>query len=172
MKSILALTLAFAALAAPALADPITATLPAPVALESAEDYEVLTAFATPYVPAGTYALRITGIATPSSVNAGQYFIKPTFGMPGAPALSAAELRQVAFHGSDMLSYAGGLQSQTATSVNEQGLDPSTGGDCFFVCVGTVTVSSAGYLSMAAGGFIEANETWTLNTCTITLTPQ
>lgn len=171
MKHIL-LILSLAALTAPVLADPITATLPAPVALETTEDYEVITTFATPYIPAGTYAVRITGTAVPSSASAGQYFIKPTFGMAGAPVLSAAELRQVVFHGSDMLSYAGGLQSQTATSVNEQGLDPSTGGDCFFVCLGTVTVSSAGYLSLAAGGFIEEGETWTLTICSITLTAQ
>lgn len=147
----------------------IAATLPEAIALETLNDFEVLD-FATPRIPAGNYRLRIVGSAVPSSASAGQYFVKPSFGMPGAPVLSAAELRQVGFYGSDFLSYAGGLQSQTATAINEQSLDPSTGGEVFFVMVGTVTVSAAGYLGLAVAGFIEEGESWTLSNVEIELT--
>lgn len=133
---------------------------------DSQSDYSVLP-FATPRIETGNYSLFISATITPESSNLSQAFIKPSFGMEGAPVLSAAEVRQIVFHGSDNLSYAGGLQTQTATAMNEQGLDASVGGKCQLITAGSITVSAAGYLSMAFGG--EAG--WTLNECVIDIEP-
>lgn len=133
---------------------------------DSQSDYSVLP-FATPRIETGNYSLFISATITPESSSLSQAFIKPTFGMDGAPVLSAAEVRQIVFHGADNLSYAGGLQTQTATAMNEQGLDASVGGKCQLITAGSITVSAAGYLSMAFGG--EAG--WTLDDCVIDIEP-
>jgi len=133
---------------------------------DSPSDYTVLP-FATTRIEPGAYRLHVSATISPNSSSLSQAAIKPTFGMAGAPTLSAAEVRQIVFHGSDCLSYAGSLQTQTDTSMNGQILDPTVGGDCYLVVVGTVTVSAAGYLSLAFGG----GAGWTMVECVIEVEP-
>ena len=131
---------------------------------DSQSDYSVLP-FATPRIETGNYRLRITARARSAS-GANQAFLKTTFGMAGGPTLSAASLMQITYGGNTGLDYNGSLAVQTLNPPNEMSLDPCDH-EILHHTTGEITVSTAGYLSLAFGG--EAG--WTLNECVIDIEP-
>jgi len=130
----------------------------------STSDYTVLP-FATPRIEPGNYRLRIV-IRARSAIDAAQAFLKSTFGMAGGPILSASSLIQITHGGSTGLNYNGSLAVQTTNPPNEMSLDPCDH-EILHHTTGEITVSTAGYLSLAFAG--EAG--WTLVECVIDMEP-
>lgn len=130
----------------------------------SPSDYTVLP-FATPRIEPGNHRLRIA-IRARSAIDATQAFLKTTFGMAGGPVLSAASLIQITHGGNTGLDYNGSLAVQTLNPPNEMALDPCDH-EILHHTTGEITVSAAGYLSLAFGG--EAG--WTLVECVIDVEP-
>ena len=131
---------------------------------DSPSDYTVLP-FATPRIEPGNYRLRIT-IRARSEIDANSAFLKTTFGMAGGPILSASSLIQITHGGSTGLNYNGSLAVQTLNPPNEMPLDPCDH-EILHHTTGEITVSAAGYLSLAFCG--EAG--WTLVECVIDVEP-
>jgi len=131
---------------------------------DSPSDYTVLP-FATPRIEPGNYRLRIV-IRARSAIDAAQAFLKSTFGMAGGPILSASSLIQITHGGSTGLNYNGSLAVQTTNPPNEMSLDPCDH-EILHHTTGEITVSTAGYLSLAFAG--EAG--WTLVECVIDMEP-
>jgi len=131
---------------------------------DSPSDYTVLP-FATPRIEPGNYRLRIV-IRARSAIDAAQAFLKSTFGMAGGPILSASSLIQITHGGSTGLNYNGSLAVQTTNPPNEMSLDPCDH-EILHHTTGEITVSAAGYLSLAFAG--EAG--WTLVECVIDVEP-
>lgn len=131
---------------------------------DSPSDYTVLP-FATSRIEPGNYRLRIV-IRARSAIDAAQAFLKSTFGMAGGPILSASSLIQITHGGSTGLNYDGSLAVQTTNPPNEMSLDPCDH-EILHHTTGEITVSTAGYLSLAFAG--EAG--WTLVECVIEVEP-
>lgn len=128
-------------------------------------DYTVLP-FATPLIAPGDYRLRIVARARSEDSSTPQGLLKTTFGMSGGPTLSAASLIQITHGGNTGLDYNGSLTAQTANPPSEMPLD-ACDHEVLHHTTGEITVSAAGYLSLAFGG--EAG--WALVECVIDVEP-